>query len=149
MMAAEYLSIRPLRPFFDAIGVIPVARGTRDTASTRAALRALAGGEVIGIFPEGRIAKGRELLPFHPGVALLAAKTGVPVVPAAIDGSMRGSGVFSAYVIPRSARLKFGPPLTPTPELGEAGLRIMLQRLTEAVEDLYRSIQYRPRSDGR
>ncbi|HMO26606.1 MAG TPA: lysophospholipid acyltransferase family protein, partial [Tepidisphaeraceae bacterium] len=41
MMAGEYLEIDWLRPLFRGIGVIPVARGQRDSASTRAALRIL------------------------------------------------------------------------------------------------------------
>lgn len=147
MMAAEYLSIRPLRPFFDTIGVIPVARGTRDTTSTRSALRAIANGDVIGIFPEGRIAKTSELLPFHPGAALLASRTGVPVIPAAIEGTMRGTGVFSAYIVPQSACVRFGEPLTTTREPGDHGLRIMMERLTTAVRDLYRSLKYSSRRD--
>jgi 1-acyl-sn-glycerol-3-phosphate acyltransferase len=141
MMAAEYLSIRPLRPFFETIGVIPVARGTRDTSSTRAALRALANGEIIGVFPEGRIARTREMLPFHPGAAVLAGRSGAPVVPAALEGTMRGRDVLAGFVSPSSARLCFGEPFTVTSssEPEGVGVRTDAERIERSVRFLYAS----------
>jgi 1-acyl-sn-glycerol-3-phosphate acyltransferase len=91
MMAREYYDIKPLRWFFKQLEAIPVERSGRDVAATRLALRALADGRVLGIFPEGRIETDHELLPFQTGVALMAIKTGVPVYPAYLDGSQRSS----------------------------------------------------------
>lgn len=141
MMAAEYLSIRPLRPFFETIGVIPVARGTRDTSSTRAALRALGNGEIIGVFPEGRIARTRELLPFHPGAAVLASRTGAPVVPAAIDGTMRGREVFAGFAVPSSARLCFGQPFVVPSEPERSDGRTNARTIEDSVRFLWESLQ--------
>src|SRR4051812_28759611 len=75
MMAREYYEAPVLKKILDTVGVIPVSRGARDTAATRAAMRALENGEILGIFPEGKIAPARELLPFQVGVALLAMKS--------------------------------------------------------------------------
>ena len=42
---------------------------------------------MLGIFPEGTRQKGDSLGRFHDGVASMALRTGVPVVPLAIVGS--------------------------------------------------------------
>jgi hypothetical protein len=48
--------------------------------------RALADGELVCIFPEGRITTTGELNPFRPGVERIVARTPVPVVPMALRG---------------------------------------------------------------
>jgi 1-acyl-sn-glycerol-3-phosphate acyltransferase len=111
MMAKEYYDIKALTWVFKAIEAIPVDRGARDTASVRAALRHLADGRILGVFPEGRIERTRELMPFQTGVALMAIKTGVPVYPAFLDGSQRNKTMLGAFVWPNRATLAFGPPV--------------------------------------
>jgi 1-acyl-sn-glycerol-3-phosphate acyltransferase len=109
MMAREYYDIRSIGWIFRMVGAIPVERSGRDTAATRAALRALNDGRVVGIFPEGRIETDHELLPFQTGVALLAIKTGVPVYPVYLDGTQRGKNMLSAVLHPHRVRIAFGP----------------------------------------
>ena len=109
MMAKEYYEIKPLKWVFQTIGVIPVARGGRDLAATRAALRALEAGRILGVFPEGRIETTRDLLPFQTGVALMAIKAGVPVYPAYLDGTQRNKSMWKAFFYRNRATLTFGP----------------------------------------
>jgi 1-acyl-sn-glycerol-3-phosphate acyltransferase len=47
---------------------------------------ALEAGDVVGIFPEGRITDTGELYPFKNGIARIVARTPVPVVPLALSG---------------------------------------------------------------
>jgi 1-acyl-sn-glycerol-3-phosphate acyltransferase len=109
MMAREYYDIRPLTTIFKAVDVIPVDRSGRDMAATRAALRALADGRILGVFPEGRIETTRELLPFQSGVALMAIKSNVPVYPVYVDGTQRGKEMGEAFGWRNRAVLAFGP----------------------------------------
>jgi len=88
---------------------IPVERTGRDLASTRAAMRALEAGRILGIFPEGRIEVDEQLLPFQTGAALMAIKTGVPVYTAYLDGTARGKGMLSALLVPNRFKLSLGP----------------------------------------
>ena len=111
MMAREYYELRGLNLIFRAIEAIPVDRSGRDLAATRAALRALSAGRILGIFPEGRIAPTLELLPFQTGVAMMALKTKVPIYPAYLTGNQRGLDMGRAFVSPRNAVLGFGRPL--------------------------------------
>jgi 1-acyl-sn-glycerol-3-phosphate acyltransferase len=111
MMAKEYYDIKAIGWVFRAVGAIPVERSGRDLSSTRQALRALADGRVLGIFPEGKIETSRELLPFQTGVAMMAIKTGVPVYPAYLDGTQRNKEMLRAIALPNRATLRFGPPV--------------------------------------
>ena len=80
MMAREYY-VPGTRWLFDIINTIPVERSRRDVGATRAAMRALDKGHVLGIFPEGRLARDRNIGHFQTGVAMLALKSGVSVYP--------------------------------------------------------------------
>lgn len=48
--------------------------------------RALERGDLVGIFPEGRITDSGELNPFRPGIRRIVERTPVPVVPLALRG---------------------------------------------------------------
>jgi 1-acyl-sn-glycerol-3-phosphate acyltransferase len=109
MMAREYYDIKALTWVFRTIEAIPVDRAGRDMTATRAALRALEHGRILGVFPEGRIEKTREMLPFQTGVALMAIKTGVPVYPAYLDGTQRNKSMLRAILARNRATITFGP----------------------------------------
>ena len=108
MMAKEYYDLWYLRPFFKTLGVIPVTRSGRDMAATREAMRALKDGQLLGIFPEGRIEKSREMFPFQTGVALMAMKTGVRVYPAYLDGTQRNKEMLPALLMPQRGKVIYG-----------------------------------------
>jgi 1-acyl-sn-glycerol-3-phosphate acyltransferase len=58
--------------------------GVADADRLAALVRA---GQSLVIFPEGRLARAPGLRPFHMGAFVVAAETGVPVVPVAIRGT--------------------------------------------------------------
>lgn len=111
MMAKEYYEMWPFRYLYKSLGVIPVNRTGNDTASIRAALRALKDGEVIGMFPEGKISLDGRLQETRAGVALLALTSGATVVPAYIRGTFVHNGMVNDFL--RRARLTafFGGPI--------------------------------------
>ena len=91
-----------LRWLFRAIGCIPIGRrgGHRDALA--AARRALAAGEVVALFPQGGITPDDDAAtPLKPGIALLAAETGVPVHVLRLEG-IRGRGRTLTAVLLRS-----------------------------------------------
>jgi 1-acyl-sn-glycerol-3-phosphate acyltransferase len=110
MMASEYYEIPSMKWGFDLLQIIPVERSGKDLAATRAALRALGEGRILGVFPEGRIeSTDGKILPFQPGVALMAHRAAVDVYPAYLDGSQRGKTMSHAFFHPQSVSLTFGP----------------------------------------
>ncbi len=84
----ELFRIWPMGPLLRGLGVIPVDRKREggDLGALRTALEVLKEGHCLVLFPEGTRAKGRKLEP-KAGVALLAHKTGAPVLTARIFNS--------------------------------------------------------------
>jgi 1-acyl-sn-glycerol-3-phosphate acyltransferase len=81
----------PLISFiFRHMRAIPIAPAREDPVMMEAAFaevaRALAEGELVGIFPEGRITDTGEFYPFRPGIQRIVGQTPVPVIPLALRG---------------------------------------------------------------
>ena len=83
LVAKEYVEKNNFtRKFYKIAQCIPLDRRNVSTKWLEDALAALAKGEHVIIYPEGKRNKtGKGLLPFHSGVALLAAKSGARIVP--------------------------------------------------------------------
>ena len=64
-------------------------RGEGDRAAQRFSLEALAAGRPIGIFPEGTRSRDGHLKAGKPGAALLAMRSGAPLLPVGIAGTHR------------------------------------------------------------
>jgi 1-acyl-sn-glycerol-3-phosphate acyltransferase len=109
MMAKEYMDIPGMGRVFRNLQVIPVDRGSKETTPMRTALRRLAEGRIVGIFPEGRISTTNDLLEFQTGVALMAIRAKVPVFPAYLDGSQRNLNMARSFLQRASAVIDFGP----------------------------------------
>ena len=89
-MAKEELFQYPvLGNICERLGAFPVRRGQADRNAIRRALELLEEGNVLGLFPEGSRSKTGELLKPQPGVAMIALKARVPVVPVACRGTER------------------------------------------------------------
>lgn len=80
----------PVVGFFARLtGQIPVHRGESDRAALEQALAYLREGRAVTIFPEGTVARHERLLQAHTGVAMLALRSGVPILPVAHTGTRR------------------------------------------------------------
>lgn len=98
--------------FFRAMRSIPVDReGLMSRTALKAALEALSRGEVVGIFPEGGRALPDGSEPALAGVALLARRSGAPVLPAGISGTFEALPRGRAIPHPRRVRVCFGRPV--------------------------------------
>jgi 1-acyl-sn-glycerol-3-phosphate acyltransferase len=86
MAKKELFEIKWLGPLISSLGAFPVDREGSARAAIKHSLEVLKAGGCLGIFPEG----GRNVdgdKEAQTGVALLAALSGAPVIPAAIVGS--------------------------------------------------------------
>ena len=89
-MAKEEMQRWPIIGWLaDRSGVFFVRRGERDRAAQRLALELLAAGKPIAIFPEGTRSRNGRMRDARPGAALLAIRSGAPVVPVGIAGTHR------------------------------------------------------------
>ena len=105
--------------------VIPIASAKEDPARLEEAFRRISeelnDGELVCIFPEGRITKDGKLNEFRPGVLKMLGTNPVPVIPMGLSG-LWGSffsrqGGHAMQKLPRRFRapltLKIGAPLSP------------------------------------
>ncbi len=116
MAKRELFTTRIGRLLFTALGAIEVDRGVTDRAALRASQAALEAGEPVGIFPEGTRQSGGMLGELFDGVAYLALKLGVPIVPVGIGGSEEI--LASGKLVPRPHRVVVvvGAPVVPQPD---------------------------------
>jgi 1-acyl-sn-glycerol-3-phosphate acyltransferase len=128
--------------FFSALGGFPVDRAGADRAALRAAQAALEGGEPLGMFPEGTRRSGPVVEDLHHGVAFLAARLGVPIVPIGIGGSE--TILARGRKIPRFNRVVMivGEPIHPPERTDGASVRrgdvaALTEELRVAVQRLF------------
>lgn len=77
----------PFGAFIRALNALPIERGGRDLPALRDAIERLRAGRVLLLFPEGTRSETGEVGALEPGIAALARRAGVPVLPAAVDGA--------------------------------------------------------------
>jgi 1-acyl-sn-glycerol-3-phosphate acyltransferase len=70
-------------------GAFPVRRFEADIGALLTAERLLKQGQVLGMFPEGTRSLTGRMSTVHPGTALIALRTGAPVLPCAVTGTQR------------------------------------------------------------
>ncbi len=85
----ELFEIPVLKSILKWAGVFPVARGKNDLGAVKAALSALKAQKAFALFPEGRRVLPGEEHTAKAGVAMLADRTGAPIVPVAFSGKYR------------------------------------------------------------
>lgn len=89
-MAKEELFKNPVfGGLIKALGAFPVHRGKGDVGAVKSSINILSKGRVMLMFPEGHRIKNGKKVKAKPGVALIAQKAQVPVIPANISGEYR------------------------------------------------------------
>lgn len=154
MVAREYCEHPALRWLLKTCCVIPVGRGGVDTAATRMTIRLAGQGELVALFPEGRInTTSQTLLPGRPGAALIALKARVPVVPCFIRGAPYDGTTLGCLRMPASVRLTFGKPLDLSLYYGRENERKVLEDLTRwflrEIAQLGGDAEFQPQLAGR
>lgn len=95
-------------------GVIELDREGADRDALKKSLAALAEGDAVLVFPEGTRSLDGDVREFRAGVALLALRSGAPVLPISIEGSRRvwPKGRSLPRMGAGPVRLVFGEPVT-------------------------------------
>jgi 1-acyl-sn-glycerol-3-phosphate acyltransferase len=134
---------RLLGTFLSVMGGFPVERGRADRTALRAAEDVLLLGEPLVMFPEGTRREGPRLKreEMHDGPAFLSARTGVPIVPVGLGGTVKALPIGSK--IPRFHKCValVGDPIHPPPKVdGRVPRRVVRElsdRLYQDLGDLY------------
>ncbi|MDD5155863.1 MAG: lysophospholipid acyltransferase family protein [Candidatus Omnitrophica bacterium] len=87
----------------------PVKRKSADLGALKEALRRLKNGDGLLVFPEGSRQENIHLSEAEAGVGFLAAKAGVPVVPAFVSGTDRALSRDAKFIkLATEIRVRFG-----------------------------------------
>jgi len=89
------------------------------------AVRLLTRNKNVGLFPEGGVSRDGTLNEFRRGAALLALKTGRPIVPCAILGTFEALPFGARFPTPRRITLKIAKPM------------YLLKEFDTVIEDTY------------
>lgn len=154
MVAREYCESAAFGWFLRLAQVIPVNRNGIDTAATKMAIRLAAAGELVGMFPEGRINMTNELLlPGRPGAILVALKAQVPILPVYIEGAPYRRTPASPFFMKARVRVRFGEKIDPAPgaqrEGDDSAAGEVLLRVLSAIARLAGRPDFQPRLAGR
>ncbi len=127
----EMFAFPPLGMLFRSWKGIPVdrAREGGDLGALRVSIQLLKAGGCLVLFPEGTRAKGRKLEP-KLGVALLAHKTGAPVLPVRIFNTENFSKLGKITV-------KFGNPRSFSQSAGTAGKEAYAEFSRTVMSDIF------------
>jgi 1-acyl-sn-glycerol-3-phosphate acyltransferase len=145
MGKAELFRIPAIGFILRLVGGFPVRRGEGDREALRLAGELLAAGQVLVMFPEGHRSDYHALQPGHSGVALIAMRSGAPIVPIGVSGTERVGplrlGLFAPHV-----RVAFGEPFT-LPSSGrrtredlERGTDLIMRRIAALLPPAYRGV---------
>ncbi len=141
-LSADYLQRVPcLSPFLRWARVIPVSP-ERSREAIRTAAECLRRGEVVGIFPEGKLCRDGRTGAFKAGFELIARRGGAPVVPVSLGGlwgsifSFAGGRFFWKLPrkIPYPVHITVGAPTDPCTMTADQARQTILDLGVEAYE---------------
>jgi 1-acyl-sn-glycerol-3-phosphate acyltransferase len=147
MAKAELFRVPVLGSVIRALGAFPVRRGEGDRDALRIAGEVLAAGEIVAVFPEGHRSRTGRLQRGLPGVALIALRSGAPIVPVAITGTEKTfKGLRYGPWAPK-VRVVYGQPFTLESGEGQRrrddlqrGIDTVMQRIAALLPPEYRGV---------
>ena len=144
-MAKQELFDSRFGVFMRWFGGFPVRRFEADLAALRQAQAIVNEGGALAMFPEGSRSRTGALGTAHPGTALIALRTGVPLLPVAITGTER---ITTPLILLRKPRIRVvvGEPFTlpaarrVTSEAVQSGADEIMRRIAALLPPAYRGI---------
>jgi 1-acyl-sn-glycerol-3-phosphate acyltransferase len=127
--------------FFSTLGGFPVNRDSADREALNQTLEIVQSGEPVVMFPEGTRRTGPTIDAEHmkEGVAYVASRAQLPIVPVGIGGSERVMPPKAKYIRPSKMALIVGEPIPPAP-LKESG-RVSRSAVRDQTEELRVTLQ--------
>ncbi|WP_156723847.1 lysophospholipid acyltransferase family protein [Streptomyces apocyni] len=126
---------RLVASFFRSAGQIPVDRSGKEAgkAAIREGLGVLRKGELLGIYPEGTRSHDGRLYKGKVGVAAMAIRAGVPVVPCAMIGTFEAQPPGQLMPTFKRVTIRFGKPLDFTRFAGMDNEKAALRAVTDEI----------------
>jgi len=137
MAKEELFRVPILGPAIRVYGAYPVKRGSPDRSALRAAMESMKQGWAAGIFMQGTRTSDAKIHDPKLGAALIAAKTGAPLLPVSLWGTERI--MTKGSPIPRSVpvTIRIGD-LLPTPKSSDrAELEAVSQQCADIINAMH------------
>ncbi|MFC2002330.1 lysophospholipid acyltransferase family protein [Chloroflexota bacterium] len=131
MAKEELFRSRFTAHFMRRLGAFPVRRQGLDRVALRQALQILDDGLVLAMFPEGMRSRNGQLGAALPGSALIACRSGAPILPVGITGTEQIKGIVWILRRPK-VTVNIGHPFYLTPADGKL-TRKELAVLTDSI----------------
>lgn len=129
MAKQELFRSRLSNYFLRGFGTFPVHRERMDRKALRQAGQVLAQGLALIIFPEGKRSRHAQLLPAFAGSAVIAVRSGAPILPIGISGTEKIKGVSWLWRRPQ-IKVNIGRPFYLPPVSG----RLVKAEVTELTD---------------
>ncbi len=113
----DLFPIPGLRWVMQWLGWIPIRQDRLDREGFRTAIRLIKEGKAVVIFPEGSRTPNGRLHPGKPGIGVIVAETGAPVVPAYIAGTYEALPIGAKWIRLHPVRVTYGTPIDFTAEV--------------------------------
>ena len=145
VMTNDFYKLALGRWFFALVGAIPVNGGKLARTGIRRAGALVRAGHAIVIFPEGGLTRDGLRRRGQRGIAVLARRTGAPVVPVGIVGSRKAWGYGATAPNRSHVRVAFGKALrwdgarTPPPRAEERAFAdAVMERIEQTIDRIHR-----------
>jgi 1-acyl-sn-glycerol-3-phosphate acyltransferase len=112
-VARSSLFIPVLGPLIRSVGGFAIQREGIGAQGVKETLRRVRAGGVVVLFPEGTRSPDGELGELKPGIAALASRLRVPIVPAAVAGTFEAWPRSRPFPTAHAVRVHYGPPIAP------------------------------------
>lgn len=141
IVKAEVWKSKSVGRLLEALGAFPVNRSGADREALERSQAVLAGGEPLVMFPEGTRRSGPVVEDLREGVAYLALRAGVPVVPVGIGGSEEAMPRGSKFPKPHRVTIVVGEPVVAEAAGGLPGRRASRRAMHEFSEEVRSAVQ--------
>lgn len=118
------------------LGAFPVRQGEGDIGAVKEAIRRLKEGRMLALYPEGGRTETGGLQPFLPGFALIVRRSGVPVIPVAIEGAFEAWPCHRKFPGFGRLRVMYGKPLDVKGLDAAEIVKLLEARIGEMIEEL-------------
>jgi 1-acyl-sn-glycerol-3-phosphate acyltransferase len=133
---------------FRLIGAFPVDRQGADLGALRESQNLIAGGNLLLMFPEGTRSKDRQMHAGFPGSALIAYRTGAPIIPVAIWGTehLKWPLLFFKPKMHPRVNVRIGAPFYPpkaeriTSDQAKSATDDIMRHVAELLPEEYRGV---------
>lgn len=113
-VARSTLFVSLLGTFIRSVGGFPINREGMGASGLKETLRRLKRGGIVALFPEGTRSLDGLVAPLKPGIAVLAKKARVPIVPAGLAGTFEGWPRHRLFPLPHPIRIVYGAAIPPS-----------------------------------